>query len=59
MTNLGGRMTNAEAAELQLKWIQQGDPPLCEHLKVELEYNNDSSETDTYRCTTCGRSVPR
>ena len=52
-------MTNAEAAELQLKWIQQGDPSLCEHLKVELEYNDDSSERDTYRCTTCGRSVPR
>jgi hypothetical protein len=51
-------MTNAEAAELQLKWIQQGDSPLCEHLKVELEYNDDNSETDIYRCTTCGRSVP-
>jgi len=52
-------MTNAEAAELQLKWIQRGDSPLCEHLKVELEYNDDNSETDIHRCTTCGRSVPR
>ena len=52
-------MTNAEAADLQLKWIQQGDLQLCGHLKVELEYNDENPETDTYRCTTCGRSVTR
>jgi hypothetical protein len=51
-------MTNAEAAELQLKWIQQGDSPLCEHLNLEVEYNAEKSETDIYRCTTCGRAVP-
>ena len=30
-------MTKAEAAELQVRWTQQMDSPLCVHRKIDLE----------------------
>ena len=51
-------MTKSEAAEIQLKWTQQGNLPLCEHLKVELEQTEGGDVSGTYRCTTCGEVVP-
>ena len=51
-------MTKSAAAEIQLRWTQQGDLPLCEHLKVELEQTEGGEASGTYRCTTCGEVVP-
>ncbi|MGH7216548.1 MAG: hypothetical protein ACREIG_04870 [Nitrospiraceae bacterium] len=52
-------MTKAQATDLNAKWTQQDPPPLCEHLKVELESTEDGYVPGHYHCTTCGRSVPR
>jgi hypothetical protein len=46
-------MTKAEATEIQLRWTQQVDPPLCEHLKVELEGTEGREVSGTYRRTAC------
>jgi hypothetical protein len=51
-------MTKAEADEIQLKWTQQDNPPLCEHRKVELEQTEGGDVSGTYRCTACGQVVP-
>ena len=51
-------ITKSEAAERQLSWTQQGDLPLCEHHKVELEQTAGGEVSGTYRCTTCGEVVP-
>ena len=51
-------MTKAEAAEIQLRWAQQGNPPVCEHVHVELEEAEVGEVSGTYRCTTCGEVVP-
>ena len=34
-------MTKAEAAELQVKWSQQMEPPLCVHRKIDLERSEE------------------
>ncbi len=51
-------MTKAEAAETQGRWTQQDNPPLCEHLHVELEQPEGEDVSGTYRCTACGQVVP-
>jgi formylmethanofuran dehydrogenase subunit E len=51
-------ITKSEAAEIQLSWTQQGDLPVCEHHKVELEQTEGKEVSGTYRCTTCGEVVP-
>ena len=51
-------MTKAEASDIQLRWLQQADPPLCEHLHVELEQAEVGDVSGTYRCTSCGQAVP-
>ena len=51
-------MTKSGAAEIQLRWTQQGNLPLCEHPKVELEQTEGREVSGTYRCTTCGEVVP-
>jgi len=51
-------MTKAEAAETQGRWTQQDNPPLCEHLNVELEQPEGEDVSGTYRCTACGEVVP-
>lgn len=52
-----GHMTKGEAADLQATWTQQGDPPLCVHLKIDLERSEDGYMTGKYRCLGCGQSV--
>jgi DNA-directed RNA polymerase subunit M/transcription elongation factor TFIIS len=52
-------MTKAEAAELQVRWTQQMDSPLCVHRKIDLERSEDGYMTGNYRCLACGHSVPR
>lgn len=52
-------MTKAQAAELQVKWKQQDPPRLCEHPKIDMEWNEDGYVTGNYRCTACGNSFPR
>jgi hypothetical protein len=52
-------MTKAEAAELQVRWIQQMDSPLCVHRKIDLERSEDGYMTGNYRGLACGHSVPR
>jgi hypothetical protein len=52
-------MTKAEADALQVKWTQQGDPPLCEYLKIDLERIEDGYMTGTYRYLTCGDAMVR
>jgi hypothetical protein len=50
-------MTTAEAVALRMKWIQQVDPPACEHMNQELESNEMGYLTGNYLCTTCGELV--
>ena len=53
-------MTMIQAAELQAKWNRQVKyPPLCEHLKVDVERNEDGYVTGSYRCTACGGALAR
>ena len=53
-------MTKTQAAELQAKWNRQVKyPPLCEHLKVDVERNEDGYVTGSYRCTACGDALAR
>ncbi len=52
-------MTKVQAAEVHVNWHQQGEPPICEHLKVELECSHDGHLTGSYYCLACGDSVAR
>ena len=53
-------MTKTQAAELRAKWNYQVKyPSLCEHLKVDVERNEDGYVTGSYRCTACGDAVAR
>ena len=54
-----GHMTKAQTAEVHANWHQQGEPPICEHLKVELECSHDGHLTGTNYCLACGDSVAR
>ena len=50
-------MTKAQAAQLEAKWKEQGDPlPLCEHPNQELEASEGGYVTGNYHCTDCGES---
>ena len=54
-------MTTAQAADLQAKWKQQGDPPpLCEHPIQELARLARSDKgylMGTYHCRECGNAI--
>ncbi len=53
-------MTKAQAAQLEAKWKEQGDPlPLCEHPNQELEASEGGYLTGNYHCTDCGESVAK
>lgn len=56
-------MTNAEAAALQLKWKQRGDPPPhCEHLEEtasRVVLSKDYYLTCTFHCRECGEAIVR
>jgi len=59
----GADMTNAEAAALQLKWKQRGDPPPhCEHLTQAASLvllSKDNYLTTTFHCRECGEAIVR
>ena len=60
LRNEGNVMTKTQAAELQAKWNRQVKyPPVCEHLKVDVERNEDGYVTGSYRCTACGDALAR
>ena len=54
-------MTKAQAATLQAKWNQQGNPPPpCEHPIQELAHlarSDDDYITGTYHCRECGEEI--
>jgi hypothetical protein len=56
-------MTNAEAADLEAKWNQQGDPPpRYEHLSQIASLvvlRADGYMTTTYHCRVCGKAIVR
>ena len=61
--NRGIKMTKDEAADLQAKWKQRGDPRLpCEHQTQELAllaHSDDGSKMSTYHCLDCGEAIER
>ena len=54
-------MTQDQAADLQAKWKQQGDPPsLCRHMVQELSLSGLHDESHllrTYHCLECGEAI--
>lgn len=52
----GDGMTMTLAVELRVRWKQRVDPPKCEHLNLELEWN-DNGSTGNYNCIICGEAV--
>jgi hypothetical protein len=59
-----GLMTKTQATDLQAKWGQQGDPPLCEHPIQELACLTRSDKDclkgylmGTYHCRECGEAI--
>ena len=52
-------MTKIQAAVLCARWNRQIDPPLCAHLKVELEHSASAYLSSTYHCRTCGETMVR
>ena len=56
-------MTEEQAAELQVKWNQQGNPPpSCEHLNQEVGHvakSDNGYVTSTYHCRKCGEEIVR
>jgi hypothetical protein len=50
-------MTTIQAAALRVKWKQRLDPSECEHLNLELEWNNLGHSTGNYVCILCGEPV--
>ena len=55
------RMTKAQAALVQTKWKQQGDPPpACQHSIQELassELDDHVHVLNTYHCRDCGELI--
>jgi hypothetical protein len=54
------RMTltlDTSAAALRVKWNQPADPSECEHLNLELEWNDLGHSTGNDSCIVCGESV--
>ena len=62
-TDWGAEMTKAQAAALQTKWNQQGNPqPPCEHPIQELAHlirTDDDKITGTNHCRECGEEIVR
>ncbi len=50
-------MTMNEAAALRVKWKEHAHLSPCEHLNLELEWNNVGPPTGTYICIICGEPV--
>ena len=52
-------MTTTQAAELRVKWKQRLDAPKCEHLNLELEWDDSGNVTVNYNCIVCGEAIAR
>jgi hypothetical protein len=50
-------MTRRQAAELRMKWNQQGNSPPCAHSRLELERSDNGYLTGHYICIVCGEAV--
>ena len=50
-------MTKAEAEAVRVKWKQRPDRTPCEHLNLELEWNDLGHSTGKYTCILCGEPV--
>ena len=50
-------MTMIEAAALRVKWQQRTDRSPCEHLNLELEWDDLGHSTGNYVCILCGKSA--
>lgn len=50
-------MTTSQAAALRVKWKQRMDRTPCEHLNLELEWNDLGHSKGNYICILCGESV--
>jgi hypothetical protein len=53
----GEPMTMNQAAALRVKWKQRVDHSQCEHLNLELEWDNLGHSKGNYICILCGESV--
>lgn len=50
-------MTMNQAAALRVKWKQRVDRSQCEHLNLELEWDDLGHSKGNYICILCGESV--
>jgi len=50
-------MTMNHAAALRVRWTQRAYRIPCEHLVLELEWNEQGYLTGNYVCNLCGESV--
>lgn len=53
------RDARAEAEAVRVKWKQRAYRTPCEHLVLELEWNEQGYLTGNYVCNLCGVSVAR
>ncbi len=52
-------MTTSQAGGLRVKWKQRKESPKCEHLNLELEWDDSGYVTGNYNCIVCGEAVAR
>jgi hypothetical protein len=50
-------MTMNQAAELRVKWKERAHLSPCEHLNLELEWDDVSPSRGIYTCIICGEPV--
>lgn len=50
-------MTRNQAAELRVKWKKQATSFMCEHLTLELEWEEGGYRTGNYTCIVCGEII--
>ena len=52
-------MTLKQAAALRVKWKQRTDRTPCEHLNLEMEWDDLGHSTGHYTCIICGERVAK
>ena len=50
-------MSRNQAAAIRLMWEERADPIPCEHMTLELEWDDLGHSTGNYVCIRCGVSV--
>ena len=50
-------MTTRQAGELRVKWNQRNESTKCEHINLELEWDDSGNLTGNYNCIICGEAV--